>query len=47
MTHVHLVLDVEVGFGQEGEQLGNIGGDLVPEVRLDQGVDVEVDGGGR
>jgi hypothetical protein len=47
MAHVHLVLDVEVGGGQEGKQVGDIGRNLVPEVRLDQGVDVEAwDGGG-
>jgi hypothetical protein len=46
MAHVHFVLDVEVGGGQEGKQVGDIGRNLVPEVRLDQGMDVEVWGGG-
>jgi hypothetical protein len=41
MAHVHLVLDVEVGSGQEREQVGDVGRNLVPQIRLDQGVDIE------
>jgi hypothetical protein len=45
MAHVHLVLDVEVRLGQEGEQFRDVREDPVPEVRLDQGVDREGRGG--
>jgi hypothetical protein len=41
MAHVHLVLDVEVRLVQQREQFGHVCGDLVPQIRLDQGVSVE------
>ncbi len=41
MAHVDLVLDVEVGARQEGEELGDVRRDLVPQVGLDQGPGVE------
>jgi hypothetical protein len=41
MAHVHLVLNVEVGLGQVREQLRDVGGNLVPEVWLNQGVGIE------
>jgi hypothetical protein len=42
VAHIDLVLDVEVGGRQEGEQFGDFGRNLLPEVRLDQGLDIEV-----
>ena len=47
MAYVDLVLHVQVGPGQESQQLGNIGRELVPEIRLDQGVGVKGRGGRR
>jgi hypothetical protein len=42
---VDLVLDVEVGVRQEGEQVGEIGRDQAPQVGLDQGMPIEGCGG--
>jgi hypothetical protein len=41
MAYVDLVLHVEVGSRQEGKQIGDIGRNLAPQIRLDQAVDVE------
>jgi hypothetical protein len=40
-TNIDLVLDLEVGLGQQGQQLGYIGGNLIPEVTFDEAVPVE------
>jgi hypothetical protein len=43
--NVDLILDVEVGGGEQLEKLIDVGGDLRPEVGLDEGVPVEVSKG--
>lgn len=46
MPHGHLILNVEVGPRQEGQQIGDIGRNLVPKIRLDESVDIEDQGRG-
>jgi hypothetical protein len=36
---LHLILEIEVGLRQQGEQGGKIGGKLIPQISLDQGRD--------
>lgn len=38
---VDFVLDGEVGFGQQAQQIGDIGGKLIPEIVGDEGVPIE------
>jgi hypothetical protein len=33
---LHLILQIQVGLGQEGEQGSKIGGKLIPQISLDQ-----------
>jgi hypothetical protein len=36
---LHLILEIEVGVRQEGEQGRKIGGKLIPQISLDQRLD--------
>ena len=43
-TDIDLVLDVEVGPGQEAQQFGKIGGNLIPQIVINEGVPIERSG---
>lgn len=43
-TDVDLVLDVQIRLGQQAQQIGDIDGNLIPEIVIDEGVPIEGSG---